>query len=132
LASLSFIVAKLDMSLFIYRRGDDVVYLLLYIEDILLTMSTTNILQRTIDALQQEFVSKNLGPLHHFLDITVERRPQGLFLHYCQYGLDILDRAGMSNCKPWSTHIDTQAKLSEDDRPLVADAIAYWSLTSVL
>jgi hypothetical protein len=24
---------------------------------------------------------KDLGPLHHFLSFTAERRPQGLFLH---------------------------------------------------
>jgi hypothetical protein len=35
---------------------------------------------------------KDLGPLHHFLGITTERRPQGLFLHQRQYALDILER----------------------------------------
>jgi hypothetical protein len=60
---------------------------------------------------------KDLGPLHHFLSITAERRPQGLFLHQRQYAIDILERAGMSDCKPCSTPVDTQAKLSEDDGP---------------
>ena len=58
---------------------------------------------------------KDLGPLHHFLGITAERRPQGLFLHQRQYAIDILERAGMSDCKPCSTPVDTQAKLSEDE-----------------
>ena len=62
---------------------------------------------------------KDLGSLHHFLDITAERRPQGLFLHQRQYAIDILERAGMSDCKPCSTPVDTQAKLSEDDGPPV-------------
>jgi hypothetical protein len=35
--------------------------------------------------LQQEFAMKDLGALHHFLGVTVERRPQGLFLHQRQY-----------------------------------------------
>jgi hypothetical protein len=38
----------------------------------------------------------------------------------------------MSDCKPCSTPIDTQVKLSEKDRPLVADATSYQSLTSAL
>jgi hypothetical protein len=75
---------------------------------------------------------KDLGPLHHFLGITAERRSQGLFLHQRQYAIDILERAAMSNCKPCSTHVDTQAKLSEDDGPPVADATSYRSLTGVL
>jgi hypothetical protein len=75
---------------------------------------------------------KDLGPLHHFLGITTERRPQGLFLHQHQYTIDILERAGMSDCKPCSTPVDTQAKLSEEDGPPVADATSYRSQTGAL
>jgi hypothetical protein len=60
---------------------------------------------------------KDLGPLHRFLGIIAERRPQGLFLHQRQYAIDILERAGMSDRKPCSTPVDTQAKLSEDAGP---------------
>jgi hypothetical protein len=132
LASIGFVEAKSDTSLFIYRCGDDTVYLLLYVDDILLTASTADLLHRTIVALQREFAMKDLGPLHHFLGITTERRPQGLFLHQRQYAIDILERAGMSDCKPCSTPVDTQVKLSEDDRPPVADATSYRSLTGAL
>jgi hypothetical protein len=38
----------------------------------------------------------------------------------------------MSDCKPCYTPVDTQAKLSEDDGPPVADATSYQSLTGVL
>jgi hypothetical protein len=131
LASIGFVEAKSDTLLFIYRRGEDIVYLL-YIDDIVLTASTADLLQRTITALQREFAMKDLGPLHHFLGIIAERRHQGLFLHPRQYTIDILERADMSDCKPCSTHVDTQAKLSEDDGPLVTDATSYRSLTGAL
>ena len=75
LTSIGFVEAKSDTFLFIYRRGEDLVYLLLYVDDIVLTSSTTDLLQRTIIALQREFAMKDLGPLHHFLGITAERRP---------------------------------------------------------
>jgi hypothetical protein len=132
LASLGFVEAKSDTSLFIYRRGDDIVYLLLYVNDIVLTASTADLLQRTILALQREFAMKDLGLLHHFLDITVQRRPQGLFLHQRQYAIDILERAGMSDFKPCSTPVDTQAKLSEDDGSPVANTTSYRSLIGAL
>jgi hypothetical protein len=80
-ASIGFVEAKSDTSFFIYRRGEDIVYLLLYVDDIVLTASTAELLQSMITALQREFAMKDLGPLHHFLSITTERRPQGLFLH---------------------------------------------------
>jgi hypothetical protein len=81
LTSLGFIEAKSDTSLFILRRGPDMVYLLIYVDDIILTASSSELLRRTITALQREFAVKDLGPLHHFLGITVEHRPDGLFLH---------------------------------------------------
>jgi hypothetical protein len=81
LTSLGFIEAKSDMSLFILRRSPDMVYLLLYVDDIILTASSSELLRRTIAALQREFALKDLGPLHHFLGITVEHHPDGLFLH---------------------------------------------------
>jgi hypothetical protein len=132
LASIGFVEAQSDMSVFIYRRGDDTIYVLLYVDDIVLMASTADLLQRTIGALQREFTIKGLGPLHHFLGITVERRPQCLFLHQRQYAINILEWAGMSDCKPCSTPVDTQAKLSKDDGPPIADATSYRSLTDAL
>jgi hypothetical protein len=44
LASFGFIEAKSDTSLFIHRHDDDMVYLLLYIDDIVLTVSSAALL----------------------------------------------------------------------------------------
>jgi hypothetical protein len=106
---------RLVLGLHRLRRGQvghmtpstDTVYLLLYVDDIVLTTSTADLLQRTIATLQREFAMKDLVPLHHFLSITVECRSQGLFLHQRQYAIDILEWAGMSDCKPCSTPVDT-------------------------
>jgi hypothetical protein len=132
LLSLGFVEAKSDTSLFIYRHGHDTVYLLLYVDDIVLTASSPALLQRTITALQQEFSMKDLGELHHFLGIAVQRRSGGLFLSQRQYTLDILDRANTTQCKPCSTPVDTQAKLSATDGNPMTDATDYRSLVGAL
>ena len=49
-----------------------------------------------------------------------------------QYALDILERAGMTDCKPCSTPVDTQPKLSAALGDLVADPTAYRSLAGAL
>ena len=67
LLSIGFVEAKSDTSLFVYQRGSDTAYLLLYVDDIVLTASSTNLLWRIISALQREFAMKDLGELHHFL-----------------------------------------------------------------
>jgi hypothetical protein len=75
LASIGFVEAESDTSLFVYRRHEDTVYLLLYVDKIVLIASTVDLLHCTIIALQREFTMKDLGPLNHFLSITTERRP---------------------------------------------------------
>jgi len=132
LLTLGFTDAKSDASLFIYRRGDEIAYLLLYVDDIVLTASSQQLLQRVVSSLQQEFAMKNLGQLHHFLGVTVESRPSGLLLHQRKYALDILERAEMTDCKPCSTPVDTQTKLSADLGDPVADPTAYRSLAGAL
>jgi hypothetical protein len=132
LLTLGFVEAKSDTLLFIYHHADGVAYLLLYVDDIVLTASSPQLLQRIITSLQQEFATKDLGQLHYFLDVTVEPRQITLLLHQRQYALDILECAGMTDCKPCSTPVDTQAKLSATLGDLVADPTAYRSLTGAL
>jgi hypothetical protein len=71
LLQLGFLESKADTSLFVLRRGSDTVYLLLYVDDIVLTASSMGLLHRIITALQTEFSMKDLGQLHHFLGMHV-------------------------------------------------------------
>jgi hypothetical protein len=131
LRSLGFVEVKSDMSLFIFHHGAETVYLLLYVDDIVLTASSESLLRRIITSLQQEFAMKDLGVLHHFLGVTVAHHPARL-LHQRQYTLDILERARMTDCNPCSTPVDTQGKLSEAKGNPVSDPTAYRSLAGAL
>jgi hypothetical protein len=75
LVTLGFMEAKSDTSLFAHHHGAETAYLLLYVDDIVLTASSQSLLRRLIDALQWEFPVKDLGVLHHFLGVTAEPRP---------------------------------------------------------
>jgi hypothetical protein len=131
LLSLGFVEAKSGTSLFVYRRGSDLIYLLLYVDDIIPTASSPALLSRTIQALQPEFSMKDLSELHHFLAMHVQRCGSGLLLSQRQYMLDILDRAGIAKCKPCSTPMDTNSKLPADGPP-VSDASDFRSLAGAL
>ena len=62
----------------------------------------------------------------------MERRPAGLFLQQRTYALDIIDRACMFGCKPCSTPVDLQAKLSADSGHAVHDTTQFRSLVGAL
>ena len=74
---------------------------------------------------------KDLGELHHFLGMEVQRTGDSLLLSQRQYMIDILNRAGMADCKPVSTPVDCNPKLSADGVP-VQDATDFRSLDGAL
>ncbi|XP_066354306.1 uncharacterized mitochondrial protein AtMg00810-like [Miscanthus floridulus] len=119
---MGFIASGADSSLFIYKHGDQVVYLIVYVDDIILTASTTTVLRHVIDQLRQAFALKDLGELHFFLRVQVRRDAMGFYLNQAQYTEDILERAGMANCRPASTPVEAKPKLSTTDGELASDS----------
>jgi hypothetical protein len=107
-------------------------YLLLYVDDIMLTASSSAVLQHIVTRLHNEFAMKDLGPVHFFLGIQVKRSTTGFFLSQEQYADDILDRASMSDCKHATTPVDTKAKLPSDAGAPVADPTFYRSIVGAL
>ncbi|GJR95972.1 ribonuclease H-like domain-containing protein, partial [Tanacetum coccineum] len=130
-ARVGFIHSRCDTSLFIYRRGSDTTYLLLYVDDIILTASSTAFLQSIIATLHAEFSMTDLGLLNYFLGISVTRNTSGMFLSQQKYASELLERAGMLTCNPCRTPVDTDSKLSADGDP-VSDPTLYRSLAGAL
>ncbi|GJX10267.1 ribonuclease H-like domain-containing protein [Tanacetum coccineum] len=69
---------------------------------------------RIITSLHAEFSMTDLGSLNYFLGISVTRNASGMFLSQQKYATEVLDRAGMLNCKPCRTPVDTDSKLLPD------------------
>ncbi|GKB87390.1 ribonuclease H-like domain-containing protein [Tanacetum coccineum] len=109
------------------NHGSQVAYLLLYVDDIILTASSTSLLQQLIDSLHREFDMTDLGDLNYFLGISAVRHFTGLFLSQQKYALQLLERAHMVNCNPSRTPVDTESKLGPDGVP-VQDPTMYRSL----
>jgi transposase InsO family protein len=132
LQQLGFVPSVTDTSLFVYNTGGQTAYLLLYVDDIVLTASSTDLLHSIIQRLHSEFAMTDLGALHHFLGISVTRSSDGLFLSQRQYAMDVLQRAGMSDCHPSLTPVDSKSKLSATNGPPVDDASGYRSIAGAL
>ncbi|GKE25256.1 ribonuclease H-like domain-containing protein, partial [Tanacetum coccineum] len=114
--------SKRDSSLFIYKCGTDKEFLLIYVDDIVLTTSSTALLQNIILSLHKEFEMTDLGALNYFLGISITRDTTGIFLSQNKYAMDILERAHALNCNPTRTPVDTKSKLGPEG------ILALWSL----
>ncbi|GKC10677.1 ribonuclease H-like domain-containing protein [Tanacetum coccineum] len=123
--------SKTDSSLFIFHKGSDTAYLLLYVDDIILTASSTSFLQRIISLLHAEFAMTDLDPLNYFLGISAMRTTSGIFLSHTKYATEILEQAQMLNCNPCMTPIETKKKLGPEGSS-VTDPTSYRSLAGSL
>lgn len=103
LLSLGFHCSRSDTSLLFFRRGIIVLYLLLYVDDIIITGNNSSFLQRFIARIDREFVVKGLGRLSYFLGLEATHSFDGLFLSHTKYAHDILTPAELLESKAIAT-----------------------------
>ncbi|PRQ23920.1 putative RNA-directed DNA polymerase [Rosa chinensis] len=102
LPSIGFKFSYANPSLFVKVSGSSRVYLLLYVDDIIITGDSEDLISEVKAALQAEFDMKDLGDLHFFLGLEIKYIKDGIFLSQHKYTKDLIHKAGMDACH---THI---------------------------
>lgn len=103
LFSLGFISSVSDSSLFILRTVSSTIYVLVYVDDIIVTCFDVSLIPDFISSLNSHFPVKDLGALNFFLSIQLTRTPSGLFLSQSKYISYMLQCTNMHNSKPVTT-----------------------------
>jgi hypothetical protein len=140
LHSLGFVSSKVDISLFMYRKGQITIFLLAYIDDIIIASSSDQAIDALLLYLHSDFTLKDLDPFHSVLGVQVTPISDGLLFSQEKCMHDLLRRSGMNNCKPAVTPLSTSEKLSgQQGEPLstedvtkyrnIVDALQYLTLT---
>ena len=97
--TLGFIISKADSSLFIYRTGHIVCYLLVYVDDLVITGNNLSFVNSIARQLSSKFLLKDMGTIHYFLGVEVLPTCAGLFLSQHQYIRNLLARTNMTGAK---------------------------------
>ncbi|GKV49630.1 hypothetical protein SLEP1_g56371 [Rubroshorea leprosula] len=103
LLSMGFFCSQADSLLFVLHNPQGTALLLLYVDDIVLTASSDELLPCIIDNLSPKFAIKDLGTLRYFLGIEVTSFSGGIFLSQAKYARDILTQASMLEASTIST-----------------------------
>ena len=69
LLTIGFTASTADPSLFVFRNGSTFLYLLLYVDEIILTGNNPAAFTSLITAFASTFELKDLGPLRYFLGL---------------------------------------------------------------
>ena len=65
--------------------------------------------------MQNEFEMSLLGELSFLLGFQIRQRNQGIFISQTKYIREMIKRFGMEDCKPITTHMQTNCKLNKYD-----------------
>jgi hypothetical protein len=132
LLQIGFMGSKADTSLFIYRTKTVTIYLLIYVDDIIITASDPAAITELLKLLSVDFAVKELGDLHYFLGVEVNKVEAGLFLSQKRYILDLLKKTKMHEAKPISSPMASSSSLSAFSGDPMEDPTLYRSTVGSL
>jgi hypothetical protein len=112
LCDLGFIPSRADTSLFLYNKSGISIYVLVYVDDIIVTSSSDHAITILVQDLNKNFAIKDLGDLHFFLGIEVKRNHNGLVLTQEKYATELLNKVGMHDCKSAPTPLSSTEQFS--------------------
>jgi transposase InsO family protein len=100
-----FVRSEADRSLYVLHENNRVIWLVVYVDDMLAASNSRDYLNDFKLRLKQRFALSDLGPARHFLGMHIIRDREKRLLSVSQrtYLEKILENAGMSHCNPVGT-----------------------------
>lgn len=132
LLDLGFKNSLADTSLFVLHSGSHHIYLLVYVDNIVITGNTNTGIQRILSLLAERFSVKDAEDLNYFLGVEAHRTTNGLHLNQRKYILDLLHKYDMTNAKPITTLMASSPKLHLHSGVSLSDSTKYRRLIGSL
>ncbi len=113
---MEFVRSDADFSVYVVQVGDVKFFIIVYVDDLILVCNNKDKLLQVKEKLFRKFKMKDLGDLHFFLGMEVERdHAQCLFyINQIGYFKEILKRFRMEDCKAIGVPLDPKRKLKKN------------------
>lgn len=133
LVKLGFVASKCDPSLFTLHTSHHKIFILVYVDDIIITGSSQTLIQQLVHKLHSEFSLKDLGKLDYFLGIEVHHSSSGsLLLSQTKYIRDLITEANMDQANSIASPMASSTKLSKYGSSSVTDPTYFRSIVGAL
>ncbi|CAM8877175.1 unnamed protein product [Rhodiola kirilowii] len=125
LTSYGFVQSATDPSLFILRKADSFTILLVYVDDVVITGTSSTIITDIKNFIHEKFRIKDLGHLKFFLGLEMVRSDSGLHLNQRKYALDLLRDNNLLDCKLSQTPMEIKHRLELSTAAVLGDPLPY-------
>jgi hypothetical protein len=112
LLKLSFHASQANVSTFIFNQDGLQIYILIYLDDIIIISSSSLAIDKLLHQLRTAFAVKDLGRLNYFLGVEVHHTSTGLVLTQHKYIHDLLLCTNMDTSNGVSTPMLPTDKLT--------------------
>jgi|UniRef100_A0A2N9GUC8 hypothetical protein len=132
LLQLGFHGSLSDMSLFIYKSKSFTMFILIYVDDIIITCSNKSEIDKLLRLLESDFAVKDLGKLNYFLGVEVIPNAHGILLSQQRYIINLLKRTNMHEAKPVSSPMASTTSLTAHEGESFTDVTLFRSTVGAL
>ncbi|KAE8700736.1 4-coumarate--CoA ligase [Hibiscus syriacus] len=131
LCDMGFRPSRADSSFFIHGTKNDIIYVVVYVDDIHVTSSSEKCVNEVNKQLHDRFSLKDLGLIHYFLGIEVVHTVTGMFLNQKKYVEELLTKFNV-HAKPVDTPLTITPKLSSENTGAPVNVQQYRSAVGAL
>ncbi|KAK2364610.1 cysteine-rich RECEPTOR kinase [Trifolium repens] len=116
---------KVDTTLFIKRKGKDVLLVQIYVDDIIFGSTNPSLVKSFSSLMQGEFEMSMMGELTYFLGLQIKQLEEGTFIYQTKYCLELLKKFGMTDSKHMETPMASTCALSKDEESKDVEITKY-------
>jgi len=121
-----------DYSLFFRKTGTSLVFVAVYVDDIVLTGTDVGEISSLRCFLRDKFKIKDLGKLHYFLGLEILYKDTGVLISQRKFTIDLLKEFDCSSYRPVMSPLESTVKLKANDGVLLKDPTHYRKLVGKL
>ncbi|KAJ9535822.1 hypothetical protein OSB04_un001023 [Centaurea solstitialis] len=122
----------IDKTLFIKKKGLDLLLVQIYVDDIIFGSTKEEMCKEFEDLMHKRFKMSSMGELTFFLGLQVKQRNDGILINQSKYVKDMLTKFGFLDAKSASTPMETHKQLTADVEGEEVDVHQYRSMIGSL
>lgn len=117
LSKLGFLRSKIDYCLYTLKLKENTVYLLIYVDDLLICCKSNKLIKKVKEMLSDRFKMKDLGKIKEYLGIivTYDVSCKEMKLTQKEYIKSLAEKYDVQNCKTYKTPMEVNLKLEKSD-----------------